>query len=157
MVVVVGLGRARPAPPHAQRPRLTPIGNLLARLYWAEVERIVGERRRYHGRTAVMEYEVKWRGYPAEENTWETIDAILDETVVDKFHLHRDITKVKAKMLKGMATIPQDPRFVESGSSGQSGPFSHPSMALSAPASTASPADKDFGSAKAGTGDASRR
>ena len=76
------------------------------------MEQIVSERRRFFGRTAVMEYEVKWRGYPSEENTWETIDAILDETVVDKFHLHRDITKVKAKMVKSMATIPQDPRVV---------------------------------------------
>ena len=72
----------------------------------------MNERRRFYGRTAVMEYEVKWCGYPSEENTWETIDAILDEAVVDKFHLHRDITKVKAKMVKSMATIPQDPRVV---------------------------------------------
>lgn len=90
------------------------------------MELIVGERRRYYGSQASIEYEVKWRGYPSEENTWESIEAILDETLVKKFHMRRDIAKAKTRMLQGMATFTRDPRPVGSVSSGPAGHVAHP-------------------------------
>lgn len=54
------------------------------RLY--EVERIIGSRR---SRKGVVEYLVKWRGYPVGESTYQVIDAINEEVLMLVRDFHR--------------------------------------------------------------------
>ncbi len=43
-----------------------------------EVEEIVSKRVRQHGRKQIVEYLVKWKGYPASDNTWERISNLTN-------------------------------------------------------------------------------
>ncbi|VEL20224.1 unnamed protein product [Protopolystoma xenopodis] len=56
-----------------------------------EVERVVGRRRR----NSVIEYLLKWRGYPESENTWEPETNLDCSKLISEFEERR-----RTKLLK---------------------------------------------------------
>jgi hypothetical protein len=72
--------------PIAERPqpeRPAPVVVVDGEPEWA-VEHL--EDSRIYGRSRKMQYLVKWKGYPREENTWEDAENIISEDLINDFH-----------------------------------------------------------------------
>jgi hypothetical protein len=55
---------------------------------------------RYHGRRKTLQYLVKWKGYPASDNTWEPIDQIHAPDLLKIYHRRNPLTSIKATLVQ---------------------------------------------------------
>jgi hypothetical protein len=49
------------------------------------VEKLLGERYHGSGSRRRKQYLVRWEGYSDAENTWEDVDSILDDDLIDEY------------------------------------------------------------------------
>jgi hypothetical protein len=60
-----------------------------------EVERIINHRR--HGRSRVLQYFVKWKGYPESDNTWEPADQVHAPELLKGYHRKNPLNSIKGR------------------------------------------------------------
>src|SRR6267154_3001849 len=54
-----------------------------------EVETIINHR--FFGRRKVLQYLIKWKGYPSSDNTWEPVDNVHAPEIVKQYHQRRPL------------------------------------------------------------------
>lgn len=66
-----------------------------------EAAGIIGER--VHEETGLAEYLIVWKGYAAEENTWEPAEHVLDEDLIDEYRAR--MASLEAQDADGLRAI----------------------------------------------------
>jgi hypothetical protein len=68
-----------------------------------KVERIISHR--HHGRARVLQYLVKWKGYPESDNTWEPATQIHTPDLLKTYHRRRPLEHIKAMLSQSSNAI----------------------------------------------------
>src|SRR5487761_1247260 len=66
-----------------------------------EVENIRSHRR--HGKRRLLQYLLKWKGYPESDNTWEPADQIHAPELVKAYHRRHPLEQIKATQLRQLS------------------------------------------------------
>jgi hypothetical protein len=75
-----------------------------------EVEQLVAHR--YHGRSRALQYLVKWKDYPASDNTWEPVDQIHAPDLLKIYHRRNPLTSIKATLVQRSKQFDNPPRLL---------------------------------------------
>src|SRR5882757_8254340 len=70
-----------------------------------EVETIINHR--FFGRCKVLQYLIKWKGYPSSDNTWEPVDNVHAPEIVKQYHQRRpleDKSKKRSSRVNSIST-----------------------------------------------------
>jgi hypothetical protein len=97
-----------------------------------EVEQLVAHR--YHGRSKALQYLVKWKGYPASDNTWEPADQIHAPDLLKTYYRRNPLTSIKATLVQRSEQLdypPHRPPLLSSACTSPS--LSNPVVAILAP------------------------
>jgi hypothetical protein len=70
-----------------------------------EVEQLMAHR--YHRQNKVLQYLVKWKGYPMSDNTWEPVDQIHAPDLLKTYHRRNPLTSIKAMLIVGRTSTGQ--------------------------------------------------
>ena len=92
----------------AHGPNFTrPPPDLIGREEEYEVEAILNHRR--HGRSRMLQYLIKWQGYPHSDNTWEPADQVHALDLTKSYHRQHPETQDKRSRVHAVVSAPPKP------------------------------------------------